>query len=96
MVKNVKQKEIRFNFNGKEIKGHEGQPIAAALFDNGIRAIRYCDVTGELRGIYCGIGHCFECRATVNGISGIRTCLTPIEENMNVASNLTGVQYDEE
>ncbi|MEL4025768.1 (2Fe-2S)-binding protein [Lysinibacillus endophyticus] len=91
----AKQKEIHFIFNGKEIKGIEGQPIAAALFNNGIRAIRQCEVTGEQRGVYCGIGHCFECRATVNGIPGIRTCLTLIEENMIVTSNLTGVQNDE-
>lgn len=78
--------EINFLFNGKKLKGVEGQPIAAALMAHGIRSIRNCEVTGEARGIYCGIGHCFECRATVNGVPSQRTCLTLIEEGMIVMS----------
>lgn len=81
-----KSGEINFVFNGKNLKGVEGQPIAAALMVNGIRSIRNCEITGEARGIYCGIGHCFECRATVNGIPSQRTCLTLIEEGMIVTS----------
>lgn len=78
--------EINFMFNGKSLKGYKGQPIAAALFANGIRIIRKCEATGEPRGILCGIGHCFECRATVNGVPSKRTCLTILEEGMNVTS----------
>ena len=81
------QKEISFTFNGKRLKGIEGQPIAAALMANGIRAIRTCQVTGESRGIYCGIGHCYECRATINQKRNIRTCLTCLEANMDITSD---------
>jgi sarcosine oxidase subunit alpha len=79
-------KEIEFVFNGKVFKGVEGQVVAAALFANGIRTIRHCDVTGEARGIYCGIGHCYECRATINGVLNKRTCLTLLREKMNISS----------
>lgn len=80
-------KKVSFIFNGKCLTGYKGQPIAAALYANGIRTIRYCEVTGEPRGIFCGIGHCFECRATVNGIPSKRTCLTLLEEGMIVSSD---------
>lgn len=79
-------KEISFLFNGRRLKGLEGQPIAVALFVNGIRTIRICEITGEARGIYCGIGHCYECRVTVNGMPGKRACLTLLEKNMDVSS----------
>lgn len=77
---------IRFSFNGEEMIGHEGEPIAAALMANGITAIRVCEVTGEPRGVYCGIGHCYECRAEVDGIPNVRTCLSPLKRNMSVLS----------
>lgn len=79
-------KQIKFYFNGKEFPGIDGEAIAAALMANGIRSIRVCEITGESRGIYCGIGHCYECRAEVDGIPNIRTCLTPIQPGMKVFS----------
>lgn len=87
MSNHDEEKVVSFTFNGKRIKGIEGQPIAAALMANGIRAIRTCTVTGEPRGIYCGIGHCYECRATVNQKRSIRTCLTCLEDNMDITSD---------
>ena len=77
-------KEIEFYFNDKKLIGHEGEPIAASLLANGIKTIRKCEVTGESRGIFCGIGHCYECRADVDGIANIRTCLTPNRQGIRV------------
>ena len=77
---NEERETVPFYFNGQKLFGYKGEPIAAALLANGIKTIRTCEVTGENRGIYCGIGHCFECRAVVNGEPNVRTCLTPLEE----------------
>lgn len=85
-TEDLKSEEVSFIFNGRTVTGVRGQPIAVALMSNGIYTIRHCEVTGEPRGIYCGIGHCYECRATVNGIPSKRTCLTLIEEGMIVSS----------
>ncbi|MEW9502652.1 (2Fe-2S)-binding protein [Jeotgalibacillus marinus] len=80
------EKEVPFYFNGKQLIGNEYEPIAAALLANGIRALRLCDTTGEYRGVFCGIGHCYECRAEVDGIPNVRTCLTPLTEGTKVSS----------
>lgn len=80
------RKKINFKFDGKTYEGYEGETIAAALLANGIRTLRKHEHTGHPRGIYCNIGHCFECRVTVNDASNIRACLTPIQENMVVES----------
>lgn len=86
--KNVTQKwaSVPFSFNHLTLLGIEGEPIAAALMANGIRTIRHCEITDQPRGIFCGIGHCYECRAEVNGIPNVRTCLTPLEANTVVQS----------
>ncbi|HLR67085.1 (2Fe-2S)-binding protein [Virgibacillus alimentarius] len=80
------QKEISFTFNQKEYKGLQGEPIAAALLANGVRTLRYHEESGTPRGIYCNIGHCFECRVIINGKQGQRACLTPLEEGMVIES----------
>src|SRR5699024_7988661 len=77
---------VSFTFDGKTYEGYEQDTIASALLANGIRTIRYHEATGNPRGIYCNIGHCYECRCNVNDVSNVRACLTPIEENMVVKS----------
>src|SRR5690625_7923387 len=61
--------KITFTYDGKELFGYENDTIASALLANGIRTLRYHEASGTPRGIYCNIGHCFECRVTVNGVS---------------------------
>lgn len=81
-----KQKRIEFYFNNEKLIGYEGEPIAASLLANGIKTIRKCDITGEGRGIFCGIGHCYECRAEVDGVPNVRTCLTLNRQGTRVFS----------
>lgn len=78
--------DVRFSFNGREIVGREGDVIAAALMAHGIRTLRATERFGAPRGIYCAIGHCYDCRVIVDGVSGVRACLTPIREGMRVES----------
>lgn len=80
------KKEVNFTFDGKTYKGYEGDTIASALLANGVRTLRVHEESGNPRGIYCNIGHCFECRVTVNGQHGVRACVTEIKENMTVES----------
>lgn len=76
------RKLITFTFNNKEYRGFEQESIAAALLANGVRTLRHHEDNGTPRGIYCNIGHCYECRVVVNGIQGARACLTPLQEDM--------------
>ncbi len=80
------QKEVSFTFNGQTLTGRENESIAAALLANGIRTLRHHEDSGSPRGIYCNIGHCFECRVTVNSKQGVRSCLTPLQEGMTIQS----------
>ncbi|OPA30128.1 (2Fe-2S)-binding protein [Bacillus cereus] len=77
---------ITFQFNGHQYEAYEHETIAAALLANGIRILRVHEDSGTPRGIYCNIGHCSECRVTVNNQTNVRACLTVVEENMVVES----------
>ncbi|MGD8191503.1 (2Fe-2S)-binding protein [Brevibacillus ginsengisoli] len=78
---------LSFRFNGINYTALEGETIAASLLANGIRTLRVHEEKGTPRGIYCNIGHCLECRVSVNGVPGIRSCLTLVEEGMEVQGN---------
>ncbi|WP_432354418.1 (2Fe-2S)-binding protein [Sporosarcina sp. A2] len=77
---------VSFTFNNTVLRGLKQESLAAALLANDIRTLRVHEETGSPRGIYCNIGHCFECRVTVNGQQGVRACLTPVQEGMTVSS----------
>jgi len=65
-----------FSFAGKEIPAEPGQSIGAALLAAGHRSWRTTRVDGAPRGLFCGIGICFDCLVTVNGRPNQRACLT--------------------
>ncbi|MEV0319247.1 (2Fe-2S)-binding protein [Streptomyces sp. NPDC050658] len=64
-------------FDGREIPALPGQTVAAALWSAGITAWRDTRRGGERRGVFCGIGVCFDCLVTVNGRPNQRACLVP-------------------
>ncbi|MCJ8013471.1 (2Fe-2S)-binding protein [Paenibacillus sp. KQZ6P-2] len=81
-----KRESLRFLFDDQEFEAYKGETIAAALLANGVRTLRRHEETGTPRGIYCNIGHCFECRVTIDGITGQRACLTVLKDGMNIRS----------
>lgn len=82
-------KVISFTFDNTKLQGLKNESLAASLLANGIRTLRLHEESGTPRGIYCNIGHCFECRVTVDGQQGVRACLTPVNEGMIVSSGET-------
>ncbi len=79
-----KGKKVKFYYNGTELEGYEGEPIAASLLAQGIKIHRYTQRKHKPRGIFCAIGRCTDCVMVVNGQINVRTCVTPLEEGMVV------------
>ena len=79
-----KGREVIFFFDGKEIRGYEGEPIAAALKAAGVMVHRYTKKEHKPRGIFCAIGRCTDCVMVVDGKPNVRTCVTPLKEGMRV------------
>ena len=81
-----KQKEMKIYFDGQEYTAYEGDTIASALLASGVRTLRFHEDKETPRGIYCNIGHCFECRVKIDGKKTVRACLTPAENQMQIES----------
>jgi sarcosine oxidase subunit alpha len=70
--------------DGVETVAYEGESVAAAMLAAGRRDLRVSPRRGEPRGMYCGIGLCFECVLTVDGQRGVRTCQTRVRDGLRV------------
>jgi len=66
---------ITFLFDGQPLPATAGQSIGAALIAAGHRSWRRTRLGGEPRGIFCGIGICYDCLITVNDRPNRRACV---------------------
>ena len=75
---------VKFTFDGKELEGYEGEPIAAALKAAGVMVHRYTKKEHKPRGIFCAIGRCTDRVMVVDGMPNVRTCITPLKAGIDV------------
>ena len=68
----------------KRIPVEEGDTIASALYREGIRTFSRSLKYHRRRGLYCGTGDCPNCLITVDGVPGVRSCVTPARDGMRV------------
>ena len=76
------------SFDGRRVRVEPGQTVAAALWAAGIRSWRTTREAGAPRGIFCGIGVCFDCLVTIDGTPNQRACLVPARPDMVVTTQL--------
>jgi sarcosine oxidase subunit alpha len=77
---------ITLKVNETPVSMPAGSTVAAAVLQAGVNSFRR-SVTGEVRGPLCGMGICFECRVTVNGVAHVRSCQTLCENGMDVRTD---------
>jgi len=75
-------------FDGRPVPAAPGQTVAAALWAAGIRSWRTTRTGGAPRGLFCGIGTCFDCLITIDGTPNQRACLIPARPDMAVSTQL--------
>lgn len=89
------RRKVLITVDGKQTEAYEGEMIAAALWANGYRRLRYTKKDNKPRGIYCGIGRCTDCVMIVNGVPNVRTCVTPVAEGMVIETQKGLGQWEE-
>lgn len=72
--------------DGEPLPFIEGQTVAAALVAAGRLSWRTSRVGRRPRGVFCGIGVCFDCLVTIDGAGGQRACLVPARADMKVTT----------
>lgn len=77
---------VGIEIDGKAIRVPAGTTVAAAVLRAGAERFRR-SVSGEARGPLCGMGICFECRVTVDGMGHARSCQIVCREGMRVRTD---------
>lgn len=67
------ERPLRITVDGEPVTGIAGQSIAGVLLAAGRTSWRTAR-SGAPRGVFCGIGVCFDCVLTVNGAPDVRAC----------------------
>jgi predicted molibdopterin-dependent oxidoreductase YjgC len=75
--------EFQIEVDGQLAPAKSGDTVAAALVRAGVFVLRYTQ-RGEPRGLFCGMGVCFECSVTIDGVPGQRACVTAARPGMRV------------
>jgi len=75
---------LNVQVDGKPVEAYSGEMIAAVLFANGIRTFRHTRKDKKPRGIFCGMGVCYECLVTVDGVHNVRACVTAVKDGMHI------------
>ena len=87
-------RSVTFRFDHHEIDAFAGETIASALAAQDMASIRQ-DQGGTWRGLYCGMGACFECVVTVDGRVAQRACMTKVQGGEDVRSTPPSGKRDE-
>ncbi len=75
---------IEIEVDGRPVEAFLGETVAAALIAAGRLTLRRTDRAHAPRGLYCGIGICFECLIGIDGRPRVRACQTPVAPGMRV------------
>jgi D-hydroxyproline dehydrogenase subunit gamma len=76
---------VTLRVNGERVTVFAGVTVAVALAIAG-QACR-SSVSGEARRPLCGMGICFECRVSINGVPHCRSCQVLCEPGMDVETD---------
>ena len=84
LPKGERGSKLQFYIDGDAHISYEGENVAAAMLANSKRKFRLSPKNKEPRGFYCGMGSCFECIVTIDGVANVRACMTQVKEGMKV------------
>jgi len=87
--RSAKPGTVQLSIDGERVTAAQGSSVAVAILNRAlVSAWRVrTSVTGQPRGPLCGMGVCFECRATVDGRVHERTCQIVVRDGMEIRTD---------
>ena len=75
---------VSVTIDGIDYQVEESALLGHVLHDVKNAGFRISPMAGEPRGLYCGMGVCFDCLVTIDGCFGFRACLQQVRDGMQV------------
>jgi predicted molibdopterin-dependent oxidoreductase YjgC len=73
---------VTVEIDGEPAAAFAGETVATVLLAQGRQVFRQTERKGAPRGVYCGMGVCYDCLVTIDGVENVRACVTPVAEGM--------------
>ncbi len=73
---------IHVTIDGQPVEAFAGETVAAVLLVSGLYIFHHTKDAHNPRSLFCGMGVCFNCLLTINGVPNIRACVTPVVDGM--------------
>jgi predicted molibdopterin-dependent oxidoreductase YjgC len=86
---------VNITVDGSPVTARSGQTVAAVFHELGQTSWRTTRRSGRPRGIFCGIGVCFDCLIVVNGLPDVRACQRLVADGDVIATQY-GVRLPDE
>ena len=80
---------LNIRVNGRAVIAYEGETVHAILLAAGYRVLRKTPKMHQPRGVFCGMGVCYDCLVTINGAPNRRACMTRVEDRMEIEFDAT-------
>ncbi len=78
---------VAVTVDGVTVTVPAGRTVAAALVASGKQSWRETRIGRKPRGVFCGIGACFDCLVTVNGIPDVRACQRTVADGDEIRTH---------
>lgn len=73
-VRPARPTPLTIEVDGEPVDGLRGQSLAGVILASGTLGFRRTSVHDRPRGVFCGIGVCYDCLVEVNGQRDVRSC----------------------
>lgn len=73
-IRPVPPTPVTISLDGVPATGVVGQSLAGVILASGTLGFRTTSAEAKPRGVFCGIGVCFDCLVEVNGQRDVRAC----------------------
>ncbi|WP_245156143.1 (2Fe-2S)-binding protein [Nocardioides sp. 503] len=79
---------VRITVDERPLDCYVGESVAAAMIAESDDLTLRQTASGEPRGLFCGMGVCFECLVVVDGVPNTRACMTWVRDGMAVGTQV--------
>jgi len=77
-------RHVTITIDGSPFKVGAGETLSAALLLSGFAGLRRTARLDRERGPFCGMGVCFDCLVTIDGMANRQACLVQVRDGMVV------------
>jgi sarcosine oxidase subunit alpha len=81
-IKLARGAPVAIEFDGETHRAYAGEPLAVALFANGVQVLSRSIKYHRPRAFFCLSGHCGACLLRVDGLPNIRACRVPCRDGL--------------